>query len=507
MKKPSELKRTRTACLQNAETFVNAAKKLAGNSKFRHIQYHLAALALEEIGKAEIIGMKYIAGIHKREPAVGGFDDHIKKLFWALWGPSFGKDLITKEQIEQYKGLASIIHRKRLFSLYVDPEKTKRFSISKKEVDKILNLAHARLKMEQNKDFLEPDDPSINKDEISWFILATDDEEKRRLIFGKKSQDKLIELGNIKKWIHWLKEQFDKTDEDVRKIIDEELSREKPTGKEARKPKYKIRVRINSESHSIRNKELNKWNEKINFIKLYSDDKHDLICDFFLPKSTHIKGTWYIGWGIARAFVTALNIATKGFFWWHIPKDRSRFYENMWDLERNMKMGTEQRPELSVNFKDLHWVLRDSDLGKTSMIFYYITKVRNKEEGKPLNDYALGLAFFAKNDIHLRFELNAFVQFFLALKNALRASGDWDGKSDFKKAVHKQFSKLENFENFDTYLQLGSELQSSPNKKPSKKITLTEVVSMKLFADTYLERLAKRAVDAWKKEKKTKVKV
>jgi len=504
MKKTSKLKKIRTTCLQNAESFVDAARKLDKDNKFRHIQYHLAALALEEIGKAEIIGMRYIAGIHKKEPAVGGYEKKKKKLFWALWGPSFGKDLITKEQIEQYKGLASIIHRKRLFSLYVDPEEPKRFSISKKEVNQILSLAHARLKMEQNKDFLDPNDPSINKEEIGWFLNTTDDEEKRRLVFGKKSQDKLIELGNVKKWVHWLKKQFDKTDAEIRKIIEEELQRKKPEGKDAQKPKYKIRVRINSESHSVRNKELNKWNKNIDVIKLYSDDKHDLICDFFLPKSTHIRRAWYIGWGMTRAFVTALNIATKGFFWWHIPKDRSRFYEDMWDLERNMRMGVQQQPELTVNFKNLRLVLKDSDLGRTSMIFYYITKVRDKEEGKPLNEYALGLAFLAKNDIHLRFELNAFAQFFQALKNAFRISGDWDGKSEFREAVHKQFAKLKNFTNLDEYIQWGEEQELSPQKKPSKNITLTEVFGMKLYAEVYLEMLAKRAVDAWKKKTKAK---
>jgi AbiV family abortive infection protein len=506
MKKSSELKKTRTACLQNAETFVNATKKLVKNNKFRHIQYHLAALALEEIGKAEIIGMQYIAGVHKREPAVGGYDDHIKKLFWALWGPSFGKNLITKEQIEQYKGLASIIHRKRLAALYVDPEKIKRFKINKSEVDQILSLANARLKMEQNKDFVDPDDPNINKEEMSWFLNATEDEEKRRLIFGKKSQDKLIKMGDVKKWVHWLKQQFDKNDAEIREIIKEELQRKKPKGKDAKKPKYKIRIRINSESHSIRNKELKKWNENIDLIKLYSDDKRDLICDFYLPKSTHIRGTWYIGWGMARTFVTALNIATKGFFWWHVPKDRSRFYEDMWDLERKMRMGAERKPELTVNFKDLHWVLRDSDLGRTSMIFYYITKVRDKEEGKPFNDYVLGLSFLAKSDIHLRFELNAFAQFFQALKNAFRISGDWDGKSEFKVAVHKQFAKLKDFTNLDEYLRWGEEQELSPEKKPSKNITLTEVFGMKLYAEVYLEILAKRALDSLKRKRKTEAK-
>jgi len=505
----NKYKRVRSLCLKNAEDLIVSAKLIAGKN-LQHIQYHLAALALEEIGKGELIEMSFIANVNQRDTTFEetSMENHIRKLYWAFWGPSFGKKVITKQEIEQLRGLATSIHLKRLSTLYVKTSDLKqpKLLLTQQEADQITSLAEARLGMEKHKTTLKPDDPSVNKEELNWFLTANSDPEKFKLIFGKKSQEKLIELGNVRDWVHWVKEQFDQNDAEVKKIIEEEYRREKPQGKDAHKPKYKIRIRINSESHSIRNKELKKWNENINFIKLYSDDKHDLICDFFLPKATHIQGTWFVGWGMARAFVTALNIATKGFFWWHVPKDRSRFYEDMWDLERNMRMGTEQRPELTVNFKDLHWVLKDPDLGRTSMIFYYITKVKDKKEGIPFNDYVIGLSFLAKNDIHLRFELNAFAQFFQALKNAFRVSGDWDGKSDFRGAVHKQFSKLKDFVNLDECLQWGEEQELSPEKKPTKEITLTEVFGMKLYADLYLEMLAKKTVDSLKKDESSKAK-
>ena len=127
-------------------------------------------------------------------------------------------------------------------------------------------------------------------------------------------------------------------------------------------------------------------------------------------------------------------------------------------------------------------------------------------EGKPFNDYVLGLSFLAKSDIHLRFELNAFAQFFQALKNAFRISGDWDGKSEFRVAVHKQFAKLKDFTNLDEYLRWGEEQELSSEKKPSKNITLTEVFGMKLYAEVYLEILAKRAVDSLKRKRKKEAK-
>jgi hypothetical protein len=38
--------------------------------------------------------------------------------FWALWGPSFGRELITAEQIEERRGLARRLHNTRLAGLY-----------------------------------------------------------------------------------------------------------------------------------------------------------------------------------------------------------------------------------------------------------------------------------------------------------------------------------------------------------------------------------------------------
>jgi AbiV family abortive infection protein len=498
--------KTRDICLQNARDLITSAKRLV-NSNLQHIQYHLSALALEEIGKAELIEMSFIAGINSRDTTYeeNSIENHVRKLYMAFWGPSFGKKVITKQEIEQLQGLASSIHFRRLDTLYVKPtdQNHPKTKLAQKEADQILSLAEARLGMEETKTMLKPDDPSINKEELQWFLTANSDPEKFKLIFGKKSQEKLIEIGNVRDWIHWLKEQFDQNDAEIRRIVEEEVKRQKPTGKDAKKPKYKVRIRINSESHSVRTKELKKWNEHMDFIKLYSDDKRDLIIDLFLQKSVHIQGTWFLGWGMVRTFVTALNIATKGFFWWHVPKDRSRYYEDMWDLERNMRMGTQQNPELTVNFKDLHWVLRDSDLGRTSMIFYYITKVRDKPEGRPLNDYVIGLSFLAKNDIHLRFELNCYDQFYKAFRSAFLISGDWDGKTDFKEAVHKQFDKLSKFNDLNEVIDLGEEQQNSPTKSTKNPITLTEVFAVKLFCDIYFEMLARRAVDSWKKERKT----
>src|SRR5574341_1393393 len=113
-----ELKRIRDITLENAESLLTAGKHLVGR-QFDHIRYHLATLALEEVGKADLMVMKHAARMHggTGEPIDRYLDDHVRKLFWALWGPSFGREKLTRDQIESYRGLATSIHERRLHYL------------------------------------------------------------------------------------------------------------------------------------------------------------------------------------------------------------------------------------------------------------------------------------------------------------------------------------------------------------------------------------------------------
>ena len=118
----NEHRTTRDLCLQNAEDLITSAKKLK-DSNLQHIQYHLSALALEEIGKAELIEMSFVAGINSGDNTYeeNSIENHVRKLYFAFWGPSFGKKVINKQEIKQLQGLASSIHLRRLDTLYVKP--------------------------------------------------------------------------------------------------------------------------------------------------------------------------------------------------------------------------------------------------------------------------------------------------------------------------------------------------------------------------------------------------
>jgi AbiV family abortive infection protein len=118
----TEVERITVACTNNAEELLNAAKEVARNGS-NHIAYHLAALALEEIGKSAMIFMSSLREPRKEEhrPPSDWIDDHERKLFWAIWSPKLDKEA-PWQGIQQAMDIARHIHETRLATLYVDPK-------------------------------------------------------------------------------------------------------------------------------------------------------------------------------------------------------------------------------------------------------------------------------------------------------------------------------------------------------------------------------------------------
>ena len=102
-----------------------------------------------------------------------------------------------------------------------------------------------------------------------------------------------------------------------------------------------MKIRIQSQSHSIRNNAFNKWNVGIKDIKLYKSDrkeakhyaKGEMIMELTASKALQSIHLWEYGFFMAKTFVNALNVATGGLFWWYIPKDIEKFYDEIIDLE------------------------------------------------------------------------------------------------------------------------------------------------------------------------------
>jgi len=478
------------ACQSHAGDLLNAAKRVLEDENLPNIAYHLAALALEEIGKSELVGMSYIAKTEKDSAlpwAEKQTEDHVKKLYWALWGPSFGRELLTKDQIESYIGLAQSIHEKRIRGLYVDTFDKKvlypKDSIEKAEAENLINLAYIRLQMAKLRKFEEFDDE--RKDVLSWFLEATDDEEKRKLIMGQKSMEKLVELGNVPDWVTWLKKEFDQADEEARVQTERELKRAKPTKEDAKDEKWKMKIRLFSNSHSINPKMLHKWNELQTWIKLFPVDKKrdQLIVQFTLPKAVSVHGLWWTGWGVARKFTVALNIGSMGFFWWYVPEHISRFYESIKDLDSNMDIHVQRSPILRLDWNQR--ALSDRDLIETALCFGMLTGPQDKEQNIIFGSYTEGLAFLSKSDIHLQFEANAYDGFYKCLKSSMQFYGDWDGQSPFPKRFEQFLATLNiREEERKKQMKMGEQFEVFPPN--TKGITLSGVGSIKIACDAYL---------------------
>ena len=492
-------RKLRAACLENAEALVNSAKTLEGEST-AHIRYNLAALALEEVGKAVIFQMNAFGATSDRDDDQLNIstDDHVKKLFWVFFSPLIEQGRFTRDYIETYRGMARGIHERRLGTLYTDSQNPllPQDRMEEEEADSLVRLCVTRIKMEKGVEISDvPDESKLEV--LQWFRIASDNQERRRELFSKDSLDKLAELGDLFEWMEWLRHDFTIAEEESRELLQQELEKGPAEEVEGNEPKWKVKFRIYSESHSIRQRELSVWNRDSDFImKLHSsNNSNELICEFILPKSVHIRALWDVARGRSRDFVAALNIATSGLFWWHVDRDIARFYEKIWDLELedDIEVRLNISPQLRIDWG--HLSLTEENLANTRFVFGYLLKdIRTTpRKREAIENYLTGLALLSKNDIHLRLEPNAFAYFFTALKTFLLVSGDWDGVGDLKSAAAEQFKFLSTTQNLSDYIEWGMQLEKRDN--PSKRITLTEVIGMKTYCDSYINLLAVREFD------------
>jgi len=303
-------------CLSNAEQHLAAAKALRGlGADFNHIAYHNAVICIEEVGKALILQMTLTAG-EKQSTLTNYLDDHVKKLFWALWSPRFGRSDRTVEEFRAIQEGARRIHEKRLATLYVDTSlpRAERQVVTEEELNNILVFGQSRLEMEKAKTFEEP---SVSeKEELKWFLVAADDPNLKLLVWSGQSFSKLKELeGDVRDWVKWLRKTAEEAEKRSQELLEKELGRSTHEDTEGEKPKWQMKVRLYSSSHSIRVKVMKGWNKTVEAIKLRtSDNKNELLLEFVMQKRIPVQALWNAGWYSASTFVCAVNIATRGFF-------------------------------------------------------------------------------------------------------------------------------------------------------------------------------------------------
>lgn len=189
----------RKLCLKNAEDAISTAENLQ-NRSVNHIAFQLVVFGLEEIGKIFVgwyqMNAKETWG---KEHFNIPLDDHIKKLFWAIWGASFASEKFTKNQMDGMRDVATKLHNRRLDVMYTELDDTVPSSdkISNEELEIYLKMARSRLEMAKFEGETSTSISPEKERQIEWFMEITNHLEKRKFIFGNQSQEKLIEFGEV----------------------------------------------------------------------------------------------------------------------------------------------------------------------------------------------------------------------------------------------------------------------------------------------------------------------
>ena len=497
---PERILKVREACLSHADDLMRAARRLLNDENLPHIAYHLATLGLEEIGKSTLIIIVHSS--KKRSSSVWNperyLDDHIKKLFWAIWSPLLGRKKVTREQIEELQGLSKGIHFTRLSGIYVDFNDTglnvPQHAIDRSQAENLISFVDSRLQIERSISLdRELADNDIKL--LTWFLTATEDLTKRDMIMGSKSMEKLVELGSAGKWMAWLKKEFDEAHKISVELTKNELNRKIEVG-DIGINKWKLKIRLYTNSHSIRPKSLKYWNNICNWIEILpvSNKRDQIIVEFTLPKSIRLDQLWIAGWTVVHKFIIALNIASCGCFWWYIPEHISRYYEKIIDLEsKNTEVRIERNPILKLDWN--RDALTEENFRQTAFSFAMFLRHDDDALNKSLQYYANALSFLNKSDIYLQFESNVYECFYTALKVAMEYFESTSQKiniEDIFKGLCDQINIDE--EEQKKHLNFFQQFEQVP-PSPSG-ITLSEVGVIKIVCDAYylikLKEIAKK---------------
>ena len=482
------------ACVIHSRALTESARAVQ-ESSHPNVAFHLAALALEELGRRELIAIQRASAKQAIPPtwAWKHTSSHIKKLFWCFFSASFFGEELTNDRIVSMDKLARQIHETRIAGLYVDLNEDglqiPTEAIDDKQADDIINLAEARIEM------CEAENPrlDLSSEEFEiqlWLLEKTEDPESRKMIFSPASLKKMAELKSGLKWGQWLKSLFEEAEAESLKLVEKEVQRgiqlkEQDTPALGDRHKWRVRIRLYTQSHSIRPGVLSKWNKTNDWIQLIpvSGKKDQLFVDFSFAESVPVQSLWFFAWGVARAFVTALNIGTMGFWWWRMSDHISRYYEYVEDLEINEKLKIERSPSLRVDWGE-NRVLTENDLANVSACFAAVVGSRKRENEDHYNYYIGGVTFLALNDVHWQCQSTVFANFFRCIQAMMQETGDWrNGESLSESLMKFVLGMFPSFDERDVYQRLFEAFENGDEEQSN--VTLREASFMKLFCDAY----------------------
>lgn len=481
-------------CLANAERLLDSARAVRTIPGCNHISFNLAILAIEEIGKSillfqESLEIKSVAldGEETRRPHAE-IEDHERKLFWAMW---FGSVSLDWRTIPKHMDRARYLHSQRLRALYFGPtQRDAQAEITEEYLSACIDMADARLHFEKAKKYRELGEK--DRSDVQWFFVASENIELRSFIFSKASMEKLSELNDGAEWVKWLRKTVEDSQRSAHEITQREMRRERPKDGERYADKWKLRIKLKSSSHSIRQNQLTSWNEKIDKIKLHKGHEHNaLIVDLIIPKSITIQEVWNAGMQNCVMFLSSLNIASFGFFWWYLPTFISRFHESITDVENGCEVMIDRVPELKIVWPPQ--ALKSDVLEQNLLIVFGFVARARKEQIAVYQKYFGALGLMAKNDLFFQFEHHLVQSFIECLEMALTSYGDWDGApSKFENVLKGWFQGKEGSDEFIAMvMDLRRIAENVKERKLQERVTLDHAISAKLAFDMYIHLKAR----------------
>lgn len=489
-------------CLDHAADLVAGAERVLGNDHAHpNIAYHLAILALEEIGKAGMLASLAIIGA-----AADGakferrLSDHVFKLTWAVWSPSMSDGKIDPKDFEDARRFAESTHARRIAGLYVDhtghnTSASPRGKVLPDHATSILNLAKARLALELKRETPVQED---RNEELVWFLDTVGDDLRKRRLFSRPFIQKHEEFrGDTRAWIRWARKEFAKIAAEELEHVQRELSRQAGESSEG-KPKWLMKVRLQTPSHSLRQKALNHWNGRMEAVKLQlaGNKKNELLLEMTINDDVTFDRLFDVGLSLSKLYIAMLNIGTAGFFWYELSSQTQIYYESIRDLDaphleprvsrvRGLhKEWAEARPD---GGKRQRIALKEAHLNNAMMCLAAFGPMSDEDAAPIFGPYLEGLMLLSKTDLHLSVENAAREAFLKTLRRAMLSFGDWDGDDTrLIAALHHVFEPIIAEETDRIRLFEGLE------GKPTDEGALSDAVSAKRVADLYLVIVAKR---------------
>jgi AbiV family abortive infection protein len=492
----------RRRCLDHAGDLIAGAEcVLAGDNAYQNIAYHLAILAMEEIGKAGMLASRAVIGdaldgerLQKR------LDDHVYKLMWAVWSPSMSGGKIDPKDFEDARKFAESTHARRKAGLYVDYSGDDTLVAPSEAVllshaTSLLNLAKSRLELER---YAERPIPDERNEELEWFLVAVADELGKKRLLSQPFVQKLEEFGgDTRAWVRWAREEFAKIAAEEQEHLQRELSRQ--ASDKSGRPKWIMKVRLQTPSHSLRQKVLNFWNDRIDVVKFYhvGNKKNELLLEMTIYDSVTVDQLFDAGMSLSKMYITMLCIGTAGFFWYEVSGQAQTYYESIRDLDaphlephirRVRGLAGEWAEDGPEQGKRQRVALEEAQLDIAMMCLAAFSPMPDAEAAPIFGEYLKGLTLLSKTDLHLSVEKEARDAFLKTLRRAMHHFGDLsDVDADLSSALHRVMAPIIVDEEHRNQL-----FESLDRQSLTEEGWLSAAVSAKRVADLYLAIVAKR---------------